>query len=286
MSLLAPALVPELATLDEIRRRLGRSLAQTEDASASPFDGAISPSVNTQMKSYLKSSAIPVLFKSSAIPGLLATAAAAHGGQIFAFQNPIASGSYDNAMFETQALLPGNPGFVASIENVYSDPTDLVTLDVTDFTSTGVQDGPTQHYSARYFLSNSGVYDANDVFEGNKTSGAFATGEGLLTFVNPSDASDILLQISFTKSVLSFGNFAAADVIGFSGRLKTTGEIGNENASFGFPDRYTLLGNDTTARHTATFTSSIGVVSPVPEPASLLAFGAGAAAFIRRRRKA
>lgn len=206
-------------------------------------------------------------------------ASPARAGQKFSFDDPVANGSYANGIFETTNLYPGNSFPAASFRNLY---TGTVTLTVDNFSPTGAYLGSSS-VPALYTVGKSSV-NGNDLFSGTLTSGAYATGAGHVTFVDPANPSQVYFEVDFTKSALTTDGFAAAETLTFSGSLFNTSETGNPNASFGFLDRYASGG---TAHYTGDFTASIGTIGKVqatPEPAPLLGLALGALPLIRRRR--
>lgn len=205
-------------------------------------------------------------------------AAYAHAGQHFSFADPIANGSYTNSMFESGNLLPGNSIPSASILNFY---TGTVALTTDNFSPTGAYLGSSTS-TARYFLSGSSAL-TNATFSGGLNAGVYATGGGQIIFTSQ-DLTTTYLRIAFTSSALTYGSFFGAQGLTFSGSLYNPADTGNENASFSFPDRFTLAGNNSLAHHTSTFTASVGRIGVVPEPAPVAALSMGALVLLRRRR--
>lgn len=203
----------------------------------------------------------------------------AQAGQHFSFTDPISTPSYSTAMYQTASLYPDYSSGAAAFKNLYGGN---VTLTVDNFDALGNYMG-SKAVPAMFFVGQS-ASNVNDQFVGTLTSGVYATGPGWMTFVNPKSPSEVYLQVYGSKTALTYGGFAAAESIAFSGSLFDTTETGDINASFLFPNSY---GTGATTRHTGPFTASIGTIGTVqatPEPAPLLALAIGAAALRRRRR--
>lgn len=224
------------------------------------------------------------LSKSAAATILLGAVAFAQAGQTFSFSNPFAGGgsSFANSMFRSSGVYSGIPA--STIESFY---TGTVNLTTTTFSNTGVLLTQETTNGVTYELTDS---IGNFSLSGTKGSNnAYVVEGGTLTFIKN---SEVLLSIDFsggTQTNQSFGSDASlGQTVTFSGTKLTTTQTENAKFSFGFPAP--IFSNPSApgdpVRYTADYTSSIGSVEAVPEPASMTALAVGALALLRRKRRA
>lgn len=225
--------------------------------------------------------------------------AAANAGQTFSFSNPFAGGgaTYANAMFETIGVHFGDPS--ATLENKYTDPTDTVTLKVSNYTPSGLFAGTDTYNDVTFSLTD---LMGNSLLQAPTTnpSGDFVLEGGILTFSTASVPT--LLQVRFEPGsvgsgagILTDGGFGSdalqGELVTITGTAVdptyTPGlDQGLSKYSFGFPAPIFLNPNAPSdpTRYTSDFTASIGVV-PVPEPSTMAALALGGLAALRRRRR-
>jgi hypothetical protein len=224
------------------------------------------------------------LSKSAAATILLGSVASVQAGQTFSFTNPFAGGgsSYSNSMFTSTGVYSGIPA--STIESFYLG---TVNLSTTTFSNTGVLLAQETTTGVSYTLTNA-VGDF--VLSGTKGSNnAYVVQGGTLTFTKN---NEVLLSIDFSganQTNQTFGSDASlGQTVTFSGTKLTTTQTQNAKFSFGFPAP--IFSNPANpgdpVHYTSDYTSSIGATEAVPEPASMVALGAGALALLRRKRKA
>ena len=143
----------------------------------------------------------------------------------------------------------------------------------------------------RFYISNDPANPFDDTNYFATPGGGFndtLPGGGVVTFVGTTGVNQgkVLLQIGFTDNDLSRSHFGASEdehPTFDGGSLYDASLSGGEDFSFGLPHH---IGDASDAFYSSSFEASVGITTPVPEPAPVAALGLGALALLRRKRRA